>query len=122
MRAGQISMSPSPWRTKAAHYHTLPLRPSHPSHPSPWHTKAAHPLYLPQVRVRRTKTVPEFDFAYTDPSLDYDVSYHMQNSGGVEMGITKVTGGGEGEGWGMRWSACEEREGCTAELIYVQGG
>ena len=40
--------------------------------------------------MRRSRTQPEFDFAYTDPTKDYDVSYHMHNSGGVEMGITKV--------------------------------
>ncbi len=50
----------------------------------------SYPFPILQVRVRRTTTQPAFDFAYTDPKKDYDVSYHMQNSGGVEMGITKV--------------------------------
>lgn len=31
-----------------------------------------------------------FTFAYTDPKADYDVSYHMDVSGGVEAGITAV--------------------------------
>ncbi len=43
-----------------------------------------------EVRVRRTLTKPAFDFAFTDPAKDVDVSYHMQNSGAVEMSITKV--------------------------------
>ncbi|GAX77183.1 hypothetical protein CEUSTIGMA_g4629.t1 [Chlamydomonas eustigma] len=44
-----------------------------------------------EVRVRRTRsTGPQFDFAFTDPAKDYDVSYHMQNTGGVELSITKI--------------------------------
>jgi hypothetical protein len=41
--------------------------------------------------VRRTRTTePQFEFAFTDPAKDYDVSHHMQNTGGVELSITKV--------------------------------
>ena len=46
----------------------------------------------PQLRVKRTMTVPEFDFAYTDPASDFDVSWHMENSRGVELGMTQVRG------------------------------
>ncbi|KXZ44545.1 hypothetical protein GPECTOR_65g163 [Gonium pectorale] len=45
-----------------------------------------------QVRVRAA-AVPShmnFTFAYTDPKLDYDVSYHMEGSGMVEAGITAI--------------------------------
>lgn len=53
----------------------------------PWLNKP-HPRI--QVRVRRTLTVPEFDFAYTDPTLDIDVSDKVEHNGGLELGITKV--------------------------------
>ena len=59
----------------------------------------------PQIRVKRTSTVPEFDFAYTDPSLDVDVSSHMERTGGVELGITKVKAEGGMRG-GAGWMQC----------------
>ncbi|KAG2454619.1 hypothetical protein HYH02_000460 [Chlamydomonas schloesseri] len=45
-----------------------------------------------QIRVKPA-AVPSainFTFAYTDPKADYDVSYHMDVSGGVEAGITAI--------------------------------
>ena len=47
------------------------------------------------IRVKRTRTDPGFDFAYTDPKKDFDVSASMENGGAVEIGISKV---GEEEG------------------------
>ncbi len=40
--------------------------------------------------MRSTITEPSFDFAFTDPAKDLDVSAFVQNHGGVELGITKV--------------------------------
>jgi hypothetical protein len=50
-----------------------------------------------QVFVRKTITSPEFEFAYTDPTKDFDVSHHMAHGGGVELGITRVSVGGGGQ-------------------------
>lgn len=45
-----------------------------------------------QVRIKDAAMPPEysFAFAYTDPSKDFDVSYHMETSGMVEGGITAI--------------------------------
>ncbi|GFR50178.1 hypothetical protein Agub_g12345 [Astrephomene gubernaculifera] len=45
-----------------------------------------------QVRVRAAAVPPAigFNFAYTDPKADYDVSYHMDTAGMVEAGITAI--------------------------------
>ena len=50
------------------------------------------PICSYQIRVRRTVTLPAFDFAYTDPVLDSDVSRDMEEERGIEFGITKVGG------------------------------
>ena len=68
---------------------------------------AAAPPPLPQVRVKRTNTLPSFDFAYTDPKKDFDVSSWMERAGVVEGGITKVcvwVVRGDHNGVGMRGS------------------
>ena len=46
-----------------------------------------------EVRVQRSSSMTQpssFEFAYTDPAKDFDVSSWMQNTGMVELGITKV--------------------------------
>ncbi|PNH06979.1 hypothetical protein TSOC_006593 [Tetrabaena socialis] len=45
-----------------------------------------------QVRVRPASVPPPiaFKMAYTDPTKDFDVSYHMEGSGIVESGITEI--------------------------------
>ncbi|GIL90927.1 hypothetical protein Vretimale_17060 [Volvox reticuliferus] len=46
-----------------------------------------------QVRVKSAAVPQEigFNFAYTDPKQDFDVSYHMENAGMVEAGITAIS-------------------------------
>ena len=46
-----------------------------------------------QMFVRRTATQPPFLFAYTNWTLDQDVSQHMHASGLIEGGIGKVRRG-----------------------------
>ncbi|GIL87966.1 hypothetical protein Vretimale_6338 [Volvox reticuliferus] len=45
-----------------------------------------------QVRVRNATVHPgiRFAFAYTDPQHDFDVSYHMENTGILEAGISTI--------------------------------
>uniref|UniRef100_A0A7S0RP63 Methyltransferase FkbM domain-containing protein n=1 Tax=Chlamydomonas leiostraca TaxID=1034604 RepID=A0A7S0RP63_9CHLO len=43
-----------------------------------------------EVRVKRAAVAPYFDFAYTDPAKDFDVSGWMENSGAVEASISKI--------------------------------
>jgi hypothetical protein len=52
------------------------------------------PPNAPQVRVKAAAVPADiaFSFAYTDPKQDFDVSYHMDNAGMVEAGITAVSG------------------------------
>ena len=68
------------------------------------------------MRHTNVRVVPGFDFAYTDPLKDVDVSGGMHHNGGVELEITKVRRvggmgrrareeggrgeGGRGGGWG----------------------
>ncbi|KAG1672226.1 hypothetical protein FOA52_002927 [Chlamydomonas sp. UWO 241] len=68
-----------------------------PSGDAPWSVNGGPPGPIArllakevEVRVKRSRSKPDFLFAYTSPDADYDVSNHYESGGLVEGSITKI--------------------------------